>query len=601
MAALGIWLWSDPLSFGHGRRDAPKFAKANKCAVDSAVVAIAGQAVHLHSEVLRIISFILYSVLLVPGLNLILPMCMFFGLYLAWPPASRGLSWIRDISQASVERAERGREDYWHGRWCRTKTAVRTLHVRMGSSIPTSAQLEAVPAFLGLALLLAINLVFIIDIELTLGLNHALQEQDEEDWGFGQILAVLLLLLPLRDVVEAILARRLKQRQGELDEDLREGIERGDYERVKLAIDRGSSFPSPKSPEVHWKFWSLISTHGALEYFDNLRRTRMTTPEKAVEADLHSAIRAKNRSRIAAAYSQGADLIAGVLQLSTEAADMAFWCAISSGCQHIFHYYRSRLVQRVNEQGPDGETALMLASERGNEPFTQLLLENPLINVNLQDAKGRTALTVSAEHGHEAIAKILLERDDIQPNAADNDGWTPLIWASFRGHEAIAKMLLERDDIQPNAASEDGRTPLMWASHEGHEAIAKILLERGDIQPNVADKDSWTPLIWASCEGHEAIAKMLLEQDDIQLNAAAEDGWTPLMWASRNGHEAVVKMLLERDDIQLNAADNKGWTPLIRASYEGHKAIAKILLERGDIQPNAADNISRQVKSAKVI
>jgi hypothetical protein len=68
--------------------------------------------------------------------------------------------------------------------------------------------------------------------------------------------------------------------------------------------------------EQHYNFWNLIATHGALGHFDDLRRARMTIAEKALESDLHSAIQAKSASRLHAAYTAGADFIAGVLQLS---------------------------------------------------------------------------------------------------------------------------------------------------------------------------------------------------------------------------------------------------------------------------------------------
>jgi hypothetical protein len=53
-----------------------------------------------------------------------------------------------------------------------------------------------------------------------------------------------------------------------------------------------------------------------MDHFDNLRRARMSIVEKALENDLHSAIRARETSRLDTAYAEGADLIAGVFQLS---------------------------------------------------------------------------------------------------------------------------------------------------------------------------------------------------------------------------------------------------------------------------------------------
>jgi hypothetical protein len=54
----------------------------------------------------------------------------------------------------------------------------------------------------GLLLLVAINILFIVDIELTLRRNNRTDEEDE--WGFGQVLALLLLLVPLRDAWKAL-------------------------------------------------------------------------------------------------------------------------------------------------------------------------------------------------------------------------------------------------------------------------------------------------------------------------------------------------------------------------------------------------------------
>jgi hypothetical protein len=70
------------------------------------------------------------------------------------------------------------------------------------------------PIFIGLAILFAINIIFIVDIELTLRQNSS---HDESRWTFGQTLAILLLVLPLRDSVDAMLARREKARQEEAE------------------------------------------------------------------------------------------------------------------------------------------------------------------------------------------------------------------------------------------------------------------------------------------------------------------------------------------------------------------------------------------------
>jgi hypothetical protein len=203
MAVLGVWLWSDLHLFGLGNRQPATFKAANALTLERATIAILGRAVPLGSSALRVASIAIYSIFLIPCINLIPPMVLFLAAYFG----------------------------------CRR--------------IPFSKRWDVLPAYIGLGILLAINLIFIVDIEVTRNINIVIQADEEADWGFGQILSILLLLLPLRDLVEAVLERRLKQRQGELDEDLREAVERREFDRVKRAIERGSAFPSPKSTGIH--------------------------------------------------------------------------------------------------------------------------------------------------------------------------------------------------------------------------------------------------------------------------------------------------------------------------------------------------------------
>jgi hypothetical protein len=202
MAILGVWLWRDLQLFGLGSREPAIFKAANALTLERAKIVILGQGVPLGSLPMRAASIAIYSLFLVPGLNLILPMAFFLATYFGCCHFSFAKRW------------------------------------------------DVLPAYVSLGILLAINLVFIIDIEVTRNMNIEIQADDEANWGFGQILAILLLLLPLRDLVEAILERRLKQRQEELEQDLRDAIARQDFDRVKQAIERGSSFPSPKSRGV---------------------------------------------------------------------------------------------------------------------------------------------------------------------------------------------------------------------------------------------------------------------------------------------------------------------------------------------------------------
>ncbi|KAJ6604099.1 hypothetical protein DFH09DRAFT_1300368 [Mycena vulgaris] len=161
MAAVGIWLWSDPSKFG----------QPIDCADPTLIVV--GVATHFSSKPLRIVSLTMYSLVLVPGLNLIPPFLFFL-----------------------------------------------TLHISPGAQ-PQTSDSSPHTAFLivGLVILVAINILFIVDIELTLGRNKV-DQNGEDEWGFGQILALLLLIIPLRDAWGALqeIREKLKDFQDQFDE-----------------------------------------------------------------------------------------------------------------------------------------------------------------------------------------------------------------------------------------------------------------------------------------------------------------------------------------------------------------------------------------------
>jgi lipopolysaccharide export LptBFGC system permease protein LptF len=173
MAAVGIWLWSNPGSFG----------TADTCVISEVSTVILGQSVPLGSRQLRTWSIAIYSLFLVPGFNLILPMGLFLCLFLGYQSCG---------------------------------------HRKTASIVPT---------VIGLAVLLAINIIFLIDIELTL-----LQASGESAWTFGQILAMLLLVLPLRDLVETVLSRQEKQRKKEHTQSLQNAVKEGAKSETILAL-----------------------------------------------------------------------------------------------------------------------------------------------------------------------------------------------------------------------------------------------------------------------------------------------------------------------------------------------------------------------------
>lgn len=154
MAAVGIWLWSDPGSFSNSK----------PCSLDASFV-ILGRSFFLSSNVLRGWSILLYSLFLAPILNLVIPMGLFYIFYQLYNQGCRILS------------------------------------------RPKNTQLSIVPITMGLVFLFVTNIIFLVDTETVISKNKNLQSDTEAEWTFGQTLALLLLLAPLRDIFNAFRER----------------------------------------------------------------------------------------------------------------------------------------------------------------------------------------------------------------------------------------------------------------------------------------------------------------------------------------------------------------------------------------------------------
>ncbi|KAH8795225.1 hypothetical protein DL96DRAFT_1648018, partial [Flagelloscypha sp. PMI_526] len=72
MAAIGIWLWSDPTKFGK---------TIDHC---TPILAVFGVSTSFNSTPLRMFSLTMYTLLLIPGLNLLAPFAFFLFLHISY-------------------------------------------------------------------------------------------------------------------------------------------------------------------------------------------------------------------------------------------------------------------------------------------------------------------------------------------------------------------------------------------------------------------------------------------------------------------------------------------------------------------------------------
>ncbi|KAJ7259440.1 armadillo-type protein [Mycena rebaudengoi] len=274
MGAIGLWLWSDPSKFG---------TSIGPCDPSLTVV---GGAVRFSSPGLRIFSLAIYSLLVIPGLNLVPPFLFFLAFHITYNrsrkrhphfwgrlehfinsisrisaifhdfhgTAQRAARALRGILRSTVTLFRRRRGPFRDSEsgpqsadspsGC-SLTPSNTPHYHRatqagGDSGETPAQSVLRPpvnrtAFLivGLVSLAVINVILLVDIELTLRRNKRQQSREEDEWGFGQVLAVLLLIVPLRDFVTSILDIREKIKQ---EKGAKETIQRTFKDRLQEAV-----------------------------------------------------------------------------------------------------------------------------------------------------------------------------------------------------------------------------------------------------------------------------------------------------------------------------------------------------------------------------
>ena len=104
------------------------------------------------------------------------------------------------------------------------------------------------------------------------------------------------------------------------------------------------------------------------------------------------------------------------------------------------------LVKRLLANGADakatninGQAALMIAAENGNEKLAELLL--PKSNAKANNKYGDTALMIAAYYyyGNKRVVELLLPKSDAK--ATDNHGLTALDYAKSYGHKQIVRLL----------------------------------------------------------------------------------------------------------------------------------------------------------------
>lgn len=239
---------------------------------------------------------------------------------------------------------------------------------------------------------------------------------------------------------------------------------------------------------------------------------------------------------------------------------------------------------KVDARASNGDTALMIASRKGNIPFLKWLLNNGA-DVNALDNDGQSALYFAVKDGNVALVEELLERKPKLDILHRWSGMTLLQVAQPR--PAIVKLLLD-SGANPEFANKSGNTLVNSAVLGASLEVVSLLADRkADIHH--PDSSGRTPIYAAVSHVRDVALVRLLTDCNVNLRETDSEGRN-LYHVALDGPPEIVKILLEfRKSVDPDHRDNKGRTPLLAATETANIDSLKLLIKAGaDI--NAQDS-----------
>ncbi|MGL4677485.1 MAG: ankyrin repeat domain-containing protein [Brevinema sp.] len=162
----------------------------------------------------------------------------------------------------------------------------------------------------------------------------------------------------------------------------------------------------------------------------------------------------------------------------------------------------------INTRDSGGNTALMIASEKGYTDLIRLLL-NYSVLVNAENRLGITALHLAVQNGHTDIV-IALTDHSANINHLNPMGLPPIFEAVKNGYTGIVGHLIARG-ANPNAVvPSTGTSLLSIASAFGYASTVQQLLNLG-ADPNLTNKIGITPIFLSVSKKHHEVTKILLK------------------------------------------------------------------------------------------
>ena len=153
-----------------------------------------------------------------------------------------------------------------------------------------------------------------------------------------------------------------------------------------------------------------------------------------------------------------------------------------------------------------GDTGLILALREGSMKVFDVLINAHDTDIEIKARNGDTALMIASYKGNKPAVEALLAKGA----QINRPGWTALHYAAAGGHNEIVQILLDRS-AYIDAASPNNTTPIMMAARGGHIYTVKLLLDEG-ADATLKNDVGMTAIDFARSAGRQDIAEGLAYQ-----------------------------------------------------------------------------------------
>lgn len=166
---------------------------------------------------------------------------------------------------------------------------------------------------------------------------------------------------------------------------------------------------------------------------------------------------------------------------------------------------------------PNGRTLLSASILENAFKSARFLINQKKIKIDMRSQADETALMLASLRGNLDLVKLLVYRGaDV-----NKTGWTPLHYAASGGHTQVMRFLLDKN-AYIDATSPSGNTPLMMATLYGSEDAVEFLLAQG-ADPTILNGAKRSAIDLAKGAERITLAEILEAKVEEWLKEAAKE------------------------------------------------------------------------------